>query len=253
MAPVTHGRFCGLESSLLDGSQLDQLRRRLYLAYATTQAGFASLESQVPAFRRDIVPHLPQDHQALILDVGCGQGHYVRQLLLLGFEHARGIDASPEQVQIARATGLTQVSLGDYRTSLGDAPLDVVIATDFLEHFTKFEALQAMDLIRRALRRGGILIVRVPNAGGPFGGMLRYGDLTHETSFTLKSLQQIGAAAGFSTVHVYACNPPVHGLLSALRACVWWFASAAIKVALIAETGQMRGHLITQNVVAVIR
>jgi SAM-dependent methyltransferase len=176
----------------------------------------------------------------------------VRQLVSLGFEHTRGIDASPEQVQIARAAGLTQVSLGDYRASLGDAALDVVIATDFLEHFTKFEALQAMDRIRRALRAGGTLIIRVPNAGGPFGGMLRYGDLTHETSFTRRSLQQIGAAAGFSSVQVYACDPAVHGVLSALRACVWWFASAVIKVALIAETGEVRGHVITQNIVAVM-
>ena len=206
----------------------------------------------MPAFRRDVLPHLPPDRHAVILDLGCGQGHYLRQLLSLGFQNARGIDASPEQVQIARAAGLTQVSLGDYRASLGDSALDLVIATDFMEHLTRLEALQAMDLIRRALRPGGSLILRVPNAGSPFGGMLRYGDLTHETSFTPRSLQQLSGASGFSSVQVYACDPPVHSVMSALRACVWWFASAAIKVMLIAESGQVRGHVITLNIVAVM-
>jgi 2-polyprenyl-3-methyl-5-hydroxy-6-metoxy-1,4-benzoquinol methylase len=241
------------ESQLPDDLHLDQLRHRLYAAYASSHAGLVAMGSQVPGFRRDILPHLPRDRQVSILDLGCGQGHYLRQLLALGFEHARGIDVSPEQVQIAQASGLTQVSLGDYRDSLGEAELDVVIGTDVLEHFTKFEVLQAMDRIRRALRPGGILILRVPNAGSPFSGTLRYGDLTHETSFTERSLHQLGAATGFSTVQVYACAPPVHGVMSAVRACIWWVVSAMITVALVGETGQMRGHVTTQNIVAVMR
>lgn len=234
-------------------SNLDQFRERLYAAYATTHAGVADLESQVPGFRRDIRPHLPKDRRVQILDLGCGQGHYVRHLLALGFEHTRGIDVSPEQVEEARASGLTQVSLGDYRQSLGVAELDVVIATDFLEHLTRFEGLQALDGIKRALRAGGAVILRVPNAGSPFGGTLRYGDLTHETSFTARSLRQLGAAAGFLKIEIHACPPPVHGFTSALRAVAWWAVAGLMKIALIAETGQVQGHVVTQNIVAVMR
>jgi SAM-dependent methyltransferase len=234
-------------------SNLDDLRERLYGAYKSTHAGISDLESQSPGFRRDIQPHLPQDHEADILDIGCGQGHYVRQLLDLGFQHTRGIDVSPEQVAEARASGLTHVSLGDYRDSLGVDELDMVIATDFLEHLTTSEALQAMDRIRRSLRLGGSLIVRVPNAVSPFGGAIRYGDLTHENAFTPRSLRQLGAATGFSHVEIYACAPPVHGFKSGLRAAAWWVAALAIKAALVAETGQVRGHVVTQNMVAVMR
>ncbi len=236
-----------------DESDLDQLRNRLYSAYATTHAGGSNLQSQAPGFNRDIRPHLPRDRRAQILDLGCGQGHYVRQLLSLGFEHTRGIDVSPEQVQRARASGLNQVSLGDYRESLGVADLDVVIATDFLEHLTRFEGLQALDRIKRSLRRGGALIVRVPNASSPFGGTLRYGDLTHETSFTPRSLRQLGAAAGFTTMEIHPCPPPSHGVKSALRAGVWWAMATMVKMALIVETGEVHGHVVTQNVVAVMR
>jgi 2-polyprenyl-3-methyl-5-hydroxy-6-metoxy-1,4-benzoquinol methylase len=238
---------------LTEDPRLDQLRKRLYAAYATTHVGVSAADSQIHGFRRDVLPHLPEDRQVRILDIGCGQGTYVRQLLALGFEHTGGIDVSPEQVKIARAAGLTQVSLGDYRDSLGFAELDVVIATDLLEHLTRSEAMEASERIRQALRPTGILILRVPNAGSPFSGALRYGDLTHETSFTARSLRQLGAAAGFAVVQVYACAPPVHGVKSAVRAAVWWAVSTLIKFALIAETGQMRGHIVTQNIVAVLR
>ena len=156
-------------------------------------------------------------------------------------------------MQKAKASGLTQVSLGDYREGLGEAELGVVIATDFLEHLTRLEAVQALDRIKRSLRPGGSLIMRVPNAGSPFGGALRYGDLTHETSYTPRSLRQLGAAAGFPTIEIYACPPPVHGFKSALRAAMWWVVAATMKVALIAETGQVHEHVVTQNIVAVMR
>ena len=236
-----------------DESELDQLRDRLYAAYATTHSGVPDHASQAPGFKRDVEPYLPEDRRAHILDLGCGQGHYVWQLLALGYEHTRGIDVSPEQVQTAQAAGLTQVGLGDYRDGLGVAALDVVIATDFLEHLNRFEGVQALDSIKRSLRPGGTLILRIPNAASPFSGTLRYGDLTHETSFTPQSLRQLGAATGFSTIEIHACPPPIHGVASGVRAAAWWAVSAVIKAALIAETGQVHGHVVTQNMVAVMR
>ena len=237
---------------MADERLLNELRQRLYATYTTTQAGVADPTAQRPGFTRDIRPHLPLDRGARILDLGCGQGHYVRELLALGYGETRGIDVSPEQVQEAQAAGLTQVTLGDYRESLGVAELDVVIATDFLEHLTRFEALAALDQSKRALRPGGTLILRVPNAGSPFSGAIRYGDLTHEQSFTAQSLRQLGLAAGFGTITIYECLPPIHGVKSGIRAGAWWAAAAVMKMALIAETGQLRGHAVTQNIVAVM-
>lgn len=95
--------------------------------------------------------------------------------------------------------------------------------------------------------------MRVPNSVSPFAGNYRYGDLTHEASFTPRSMRQIGAAAGFADVSVYACTPIVHGMKSRARSGVWRLASGAMKLALAAETGQLIGHLVTQNVFAVMR
>lgn len=231
----------------------ERLRRRLYEAYASTHAGNASDVTAAMSFRREIEPHLPAEKSADILDLGCGQGALVRQLIEAGFANTRGIDVSPEQVQKAHAAGVLQVSLGDYREMLGEAKLDVVTAIDFLEHFKPYEVLEILDRVGRALRADGTFILRVPNAASPYGGRYRYGDLTHETSFTASSLRQLASATDFSTITLHPCPPLVHGVKSAMRASLWKVAAALMKSALVAETGQVRGHVVTQNIVAVMR
>ena len=228
-------------------------RDRLYTAYAATHAGVADESSAALAFARDILPHLPSDPKAVVVDLGCGQGQLVRQLIVHGYANARGIDVSLEQVQLAHAAGVTQVEHGDFRVVFDGSSLDVVTATDFFEHLTKEENLEAMDSVYGALRPGGRLIMRVPNSVSPFGGNFRYGDITHETSFTARSIRQISAAVGFASTSVYACPPPVHGVKSLMRRAVWKGASGAMKLALAAETGQVHGHLVTQNIVAVLK
>lgn len=231
----------------------DEMRSRLYAAYSTTHAGTANESSGEITFQRSILPHLPIRREVAIVDLGCGQGQLVRQLLRHGYRNSRGIDISPEQVQLAHAAGITQVELGDYRKGFRGNSLDVVIATDFFEHLTKVEVLEALDRVYDALRPGGILVLRVPNSVSPFSGNYRYGDITHETSFTARSLRQIGAAARFESVESFASPPPVHGAKSFARSLVWKIVSGGMKLALAAETGTFHGHLVTQNIVAVMQ
>lgn len=183
-----------------------------------------------------------------MVDIGCGAGQLVSCLLADGYR-AEGIDISPEQVKMAHAAGLAGIRLGDYRADLRTRPGQVaaVTATDVLEHLTKAEILDTLDAVVTALRPGGCFIARVPNAVSPLSGRVRHGDFTHESWYTARSVRQIAAAAGFGPVTVIACPPPVHGLLSAMRMAAWLPISAALKFALIVETGERRGHIVTQN------
>lgn len=81
----------------------------------------------------------------------------------------------------------------------------------------------------------------------PFGGLIQYGDFTHESCFTQRSVRQLAAAAGFGSVVTMARPPLAHGLVSAARVVVWTAASALCKAALAAETGVLRGHIVIQN------
>jgi hypothetical protein len=107
--------------------------------------------------------------------------------------------------------------------------------------------LATFDAVATALRPGGRFVARVPNAVSPFGGHIRYGDFTHETWFTARSIRQLAAAAGLELVRVADCPPPAHGAVSAARAALWKPVSGLLKLALAVETGALRGHIVTQN------
>jgi hypothetical protein len=87
----------------------------------------------------------------------------------------------------------------------------------------------------------------VPNAVSPFGGHIRYGDFTHETWFTARSVRQLAGAAGLDLIGVSGCPPQVHSAASAVRMVIWKPVSGLLKLALAAETGAVRGHIVTQN------
>lgn len=224
------------------------LRDRLYQTYASQHAGCGDGEATALIYHRDIRPLLAGLDGAPVIDIGCGQGELVRLLLADGYA-AMGVDVSPEQVDLAHATGLNQVRHGDYRDFLVEhrGQFAAVTATDVLEHLTKDEVLDTFDCVARAMAPGGVFISRVPNAVSPLGGHIRHGDFTHELSFTARSVRQLAAAAGFRSVSILPCPPVVHGLISAARLAVWKPISGLFKIALAAETGTLRGHIVTQN------
>ena len=223
-------------------------RDRLYQAYASQHACCGDGMATALIYRRDIRPLLPVPSAGQVLDIGCGQGELVKLLLTDGYD-AYGVDVSPEQVAIAHEAGIEHVGHGDYRDTLTGrrGQLAAVTATDLLEHLTKAEVLDTFDYVADSLKSGGVFVARVPNAVSPLGGHIRYGDFTHESSYTARSVQQLAATSGFCSVAVRSCPPVAHGLASSARAAVWKPVSGLYKIALAAETGVLRGHIVTQN------
>lgn len=232
----------------------DLSKARLYERYATTHAGRKDFSSERLLFRREVQPHLPAGpvETQVIVDLGCGQGRLVEQLVEHGYRSAWGVDISPEQVEIAQAAGIANVECGDYRELLGRFSGDVaaVVATDFLEHFPKGDVLTVFDEVRKALTPGGVFIVRSPNGTSPFFGNYQFSDITHETVLTPRSFSQLASTAGFSRSTAHPCAPIAHGAKSAARAMIWRGAAGLMRLALAAETGET-DHIVTQNFVGV--
>lgn len=225
------------------------MRQRLYARYVSTQVTPGASGPQL-TLERHVLPFLPTDRSARILDIGCGAGDLLARLQGLGYTQAVGVDVSAEQVIRAAERGVVGVHERDLRTALAEenGSLDAVVALDVLEHFDAVEVLGLLDDAVRALRPdGGVLIARVPNAVSPFFGRYRYGDLTHGVSFTSRSLRQALRLSGFSTARFVPVNPLVHSPVSLLRWMAWSLIAAGLKAALAAETGQLRGHVVTQN------
>jgi SAM-dependent methyltransferase len=95
-----------------------------------------------------------------ILDLGCGTGEHVRQLILMG-HRVQGVDASPHMVDIARQKGL-MVAHGDvrsYRSSSG-VFYDVVVSLFHVASYltTLADLVAFCDTARCHLRVGGLFI-----------------------------------------------------------------------------------------------
>jgi len=200
-------------------------------------------------------PHLSRFREDDILELGSGEGDMVAALRARGFSRIRGSDVSPSQVEAARRNGV-DIDLCDGRTALQRAKpesLAAVIALDVFEHLELDEALEWLALARRCLRDSGLVLVRVPNGEGLFGGAIRYGDITHRTAYTKGSLEQLFFAREFEMVEVRPCRPVVHGVASLARVAAWRMVEAVLYVANAAESGQRSGACFTRNLFAVGR
>jgi SAM-dependent methyltransferase len=246
----------GLGAAAADRSR--RYRARLYRYYTghdvppATTAGFIA---RAPSLRELVERHFPADRAARILDLGCGHGallHFARQE---GFVHLAGIDVSAPQVAAARALGISGVREGDLLEELRAAQeesVDVVVALDVLEHFTRDELLDLVDGVLRVLRPGGRFLIRVPNGESPLHGRILFGDATHESAFTHRSISHLLLASGFSRVECFEDAPKVHGPKSAVRALLWRAIRASLRLYLAAETGETgAGAIFTQNLLAV--
>ena len=234
-------------------------KNRLYQAYLSTGQASGNLGTAA-SFDVRQYPHLvslAREHlriakSARIADLGCGHGALVFCLRTLGFSDVTGIDVSHEQIELGRRLGVDQISCDDIFHYLKDqhATLDAVLLLDVLEHFDKSEVLGALDLIHQALKPGGKLILHLPNAEGIFGMRIRYGDFTHESCFTERSITQVLMASRFSRITVHEQRPVVHGVKSFLRHLLWRSLTLPFRLLLLVETGLAHG-ILSQNMLVV--
>ncbi len=221
-------------------------RERIYSQYVSARqksiapATLDGLKPRAPYINKLIKEHFPSDHNASIIDLGCGYGTVVYFARQNGYKNIRGIDYSVEQVAEAKRLGIGGVEQGDLTKilfSLPDSSQDLVIAFDVIEHFTKDELLPFIDEVFRVLRKGGKWLIHCPNGESPFGPRMFFGDFTHELAFTRTSIAQLLLASGFARVSSYEDKPVVHGLKSMVRRGLWETFRLFLRLYLAVETG----------------
>lgn len=236
-------------------------RERLYERYLAVNGGAAAAArprstTSNPYLAKLIREHFPADRASTILDLGCGEGAFLRELRRSGYTDLAGVDRSPEQVAEAARQGEPSVRLGDVlvdAAALADASHDVIISFDVLEHLRRDEVLTLAEDVRRALRPGGRWVIHVPNAESPFFGRMRYGDVTHEQAFTRGSIRQLLAdAVGFQAVRCYEDAPVAHSAKSVVRLAMWKMIRLGLRAYLAVETGESGpAPIFSQNLLAI--
>lgn len=210
---------------------MNAYRERIYGSYLESHPEMELHSSMEGVSRRRWVANyminnfFPVDRLANIVDLGCGHGALIHFGHQAGYHNMFGIDRSPQQVLMAELLGIKGVRQGEllsWLNSASDESLDMVLAFDIIEHFTKDELIGLIDEIKRVLKPGGRWLIHTSNADSPlFSGSSIHNDFTHETSFTSRSAKQLLSACGFKKVEAYEDPPLVHGVVSFIRRMIW--------------------------------
>ena len=140
-------------------------------------------------------------HDALVLEVGCGDGRLARALHRAGTQRVHAVDADERMRDEAWERGALVVgsSMGDVPIGPGIGGFDAVISCHVLEHFA--DPLAALAQMRSLLRVGGRVWIEVPNLDSPYGGLSHYFQWPHLYDFTAHTLSLLLIRAGFDDVH----------------------------------------------------
>lgn len=233
-------------------------RDKLYKSYVTNQTKplyggttLSGIRKQFPIWNSYYGSTLPKEKKATILDIACGDGGIVYWLQECGYINASGIDISQEQINLAQSLHIKNTQRADLVSYLSEkkSAYHAIFALDIFEHFTKEELWSVLEQIHDALKPGGVLIIKTPNAEGVFGARLRYADFTHETAFTESSLREVLLATGFREIAFKEAGPVPHGMISIIRTLLWRTIRLTTNLHLLVETGQT-ANILTQNIIA---
>jgi cyclopropane fatty-acyl-phospholipid synthase-like methyltransferase len=234
-------------------------RKKIYERYLTTD-GFDNFEEIEKQFNSNYYPDvnilksLPKNKEAKILDLGCGFGVYLKYIKSLGYKNIRGVEIGDEQNKFLKDKGfdIFQSDIFEFLKTTKEK-FDFISMFDVLEHFTKEEIVELLPLLQNILNYNGVLIVRVPNGEAIFKGVIMYGDFTHETFFTAKSLKQIFNIFNFSNTQVFPLYPIRHGLKSTIRYYGYQFYELIYKIGVIFEMGGVKNFVSTSNILGIIK
>lgn len=205
-------------------------------------------------FRATVAKCLPRQRTAKILDLACGPGRYLQAMKNLGYTDVFGVDVSDEQVQYAQQQlGMANVAQADMFTWLEEHPTryDCILALDILEHLATGDLMRLGNLLAKALKPGGRVIVQVPSGTSPMNPVV-YGDLTHVRAFTPQSMRQLLLHVGLVPVKVREIPPVVHNVRSALRWGLWVVIKPLIRfVAMVVHGSAAGGAVYTSNFLCV--
>lgn len=220
-------------------------------SFRPNRNGAERFGSKKPYLAQLISRHVTVDKGARLVDLGCGHGSMLYFLGQAGFTDVAGVDISLEQIELAHSIGITNASHGGIEDFLEkESAIDVVFLMDILEHFSIEQTDRLMRQVYSKLSPGGRVIIHVPNGEGLFGQRIRYGDLTHETCFTPKSMRQLLSPIGFEQIQSIEDRPVVRNLKSFMRSLVWTLGTLKSRILLAAETGETR-FVLSQNMLVV--
>lgn len=156
-------------------------------------------------YKYNYLPLVPTDKNSNILVISCGPGYFVDMLNRNGYDNVIGIDSFFEdKIEVAQKRGLNcvQATAFEYLES-SDESYDLIFCEQELNHLTKEEILEFLELANSKIRSGGKLISHALNGANPITGAEALAqNFDHYNTFTEYTMKQALTHTGFKDVKV---------------------------------------------------
>lgn len=164
---MTYGHCLCSES--MSSSNSDSFFDHVAEQYASWYHGRSPGGYALRVRHQHVLTLLEQDQSGgKILDVGCGPGFLLRDLLERGYL-CWGVDASPRMIEqcVKKFGSRAHFAIGDAtRLEFPDGFFDAVICTGVIDHISNHDT--ALREMVRILKREGTLLVSFPNLVSPY-------------------------------------------------------------------------------------
>lgn len=187
-----------------------------------------------------------------VVELGCGNGAFIKDLLDDGFKDVKGVEPSGTYDTVVDPDLVCRDFAAPFLRGLPSSSLGAIIALDVFEHIPQTELGELFKLISSRLARGGVLIFRVPNMASPLALVNYFGDLSHVTALNEISVRQISFGMGLEVEGIhpepFAYPASVSTIIGVL---LWPFFVLFFRVALAAFG--IRKKILTPNIVCILR
>jgi len=171
---------------------------------------------------------LPGNKQAAILDVGFGGGWFLAACLRLGYTNLSGADFGIAHKAHVKAWAPDLITLFEIESDIGgflaDKPetYEFIHMSHVIEHIPKYSLFWVVDALYRALKPGGVLMLRTPNMEGPCANSSLYVTLAHEYGFSSGNLSSLLDICGFDEIRFHRASTHQSNLRQAIGKIMRW-------------------------------
>lgn len=170
-----------------------------------------------PTLELNYARWLPDDLDAPILDLGCGNGRVLRFLSEKGYRSVHGVDRDASAL---RAIG----PLDGTSTECAEVGVDylerhrgrfrMIILKQVVYYLERGEVLPFMEALREALTPDGVVLIECFNATLLSSRFTELKDPFIRTAYTEHGMRRLLAASGFSDMHVIGERSPTKSMKS---------------------------------------
>ena len=135
-----------------------------------------------------------------LIDYGCGKGIFLKEASLLGYKKLVGVESSKKSLK--NLCSIFEMIKVEFRENniifkpnpknLNNSHLRVLVALDVLEHFSKENIINWLEIILKEFSRPKYLIIKVPSREGILFKMAYFFTKLNITKKPLHQLLQVG-------------------------------------------------------------